>query len=177
MCGGEFFEEAAAEQPREHPHRQEEARLAGDPALTVGGEATAGHDAVHMRMVRQRRAPGVQDQRHADLRAEMLRVGSDGAQRLGGDREQQVVDHRLVVVRDGTDRCRQREHQVVVVDRQQIRLPRFQPPARRARLTLRAMPVAAGVVGDLHLRAGIAAQYMPPSAALRHCSMADITLS
>ena len=35
----EFFEEAAAEQPREHPHRQEEARLAGDPALAVGRRA------------------------------------------------------------------------------------------------------------------------------------------
>ena len=93
MRGIEFFEEAAAEQPREHPHRQEEARLAGDPALAVGGEATARNDAVHMRMVRQRRAPGVQDQGHADLRAEMLGVGGDGAQGLGGDREQQVVDH------------------------------------------------------------------------------------
>ena len=38
----QFFEEATAEQPREHAHRQEEARPAGDPALAVGGEATAG---------------------------------------------------------------------------------------------------------------------------------------
>src|SRR5439155_11500182 len=51
VCGGELFEKAAAEQPREHPHRQEEARAAADPALTVSGEATAGHDAVHMGMV------------------------------------------------------------------------------------------------------------------------------
>jgi len=33
----------------------------------------------------------MQDQRHPDLRAEMLRVGGDGTQRLRGDREQQVV--------------------------------------------------------------------------------------
>ena len=78
----ELFEEAAAEQAREHPHRQEEARLAGDPARAVGGEATAGNDAVHMRMMSQRRAPRMQDQGHADLRAEMLRVGGDGAQRF-----------------------------------------------------------------------------------------------
>ena len=43
----------------------------------------------------------MQDQCHADLRAEMLGVGGDGTQRLGGDREQQIVDHRLVVVGDG----------------------------------------------------------------------------
>jgi len=37
VCGGEFFEETPAEQPRQHAHRQEEARPARDPALTVGG--------------------------------------------------------------------------------------------------------------------------------------------
>ena len=42
MRGIEFFEEAAAEQSRQHPHRQEEARLAGDPPFAVGGEAPAG---------------------------------------------------------------------------------------------------------------------------------------
>src|ERR1700694_2828781 len=46
---------------------------------------------------------GVQDQRHPDLRAEMLRVGGDGAQRFCGDLKQQVVDQRLVVVGEGTD--------------------------------------------------------------------------
>src|ERR1700694_5323026 len=49
---------------------------------------------------------GVQDQRHPDLRAEMLRVGGDGTQRLGGNLEEQVIDERLVVVGDGTDRRR-----------------------------------------------------------------------
>jgi hypothetical protein len=44
----------------------------------------------------------VQDQRHTDLRAEMLRVGGDGAQRFCGDFKQQVVEHRLVGVGDGT---------------------------------------------------------------------------
>ena len=76
-----LFEETAAEQPREHAHRQQESRLAGDPAVAVRGQTTAGHDAVHVRMVRQRRAPGVQDQRHTDLRAEMLRVSGNSAQR------------------------------------------------------------------------------------------------
>ena len=32
---------------------------------------------MHMRMVRQRRAPGVQDQRHANLRTEVLRIVYD----------------------------------------------------------------------------------------------------
>ena len=154
----EFFEEATAEQAREHAHRQEEARLAGDPARTVGGEATAGNDAMHMRMVRQRRAPRMQDQGHTDVRAEMLRVGGDGAQRLRSDLEQQVIDQRLVVVGDGTDRRRQGEHHMVVVQRQQVGLARLEPAPRGAGLALRAMPIATGVVGDLHLCASVAAQ-------------------
>ena len=51
-----LFEEAAPKQAREHPYREEERRLAGHPPVGIGGEAAAGHDAVHMRMMRQCRA-------------------------------------------------------------------------------------------------------------------------
>ena len=104
-----FFQEAPPEQPGQHPHWQEEARAARDPLRAVGREPAAGHDAVHVRMVRQRRAPGVQHQRGADARAEMLRIGGDGLQHLGGHIEQQPVDDGLVRVRDVGDRRRQRE--------------------------------------------------------------------
>src|ERR1700677_1047481 len=40
----ELFEEAAPEQPREHPDREEEARLARHPAVGIRCEAAAGHD-------------------------------------------------------------------------------------------------------------------------------------
>jgi hypothetical protein len=52
---------------------------------------------MHVRVVRQRRPPGVQHQRGADLRTQMLGIGRDGAQRLGRHLEQQTVDHRLVL--------------------------------------------------------------------------------
>ena len=51
---------------------------------------------------------------------------------------------------------------MVVLDRQQIGLPGVEPSSGGTGLTLRAMPVAARVVGDLHLIAGGAAQYMSP---------------
>jgi hypothetical protein len=59
-----------------------------------------------MGMMGQRRSPGVQDQGHANLRTQMLGVGGDGAQGLGRDVEQQAIDHGLVVIGDGADRCR-----------------------------------------------------------------------
>ena len=99
-------------------------------------------------------------------------------QRLGGDVEQQAVDHGLVLVGDVGDRRRQREDHVVVLHRQQIGLARLEPASRGAGLALRAVPVAARVVGDLVVaRSPRSASTCPPSAALRHCSMADMTLS
>ena len=111
-------------------------------------------------MVRHRRTPGVQHQRDADLCAEVLGVGGDGRQRFRRHLEQQPVDHRLVGIGDGADRCRQREDHVVILDRQQVGLPGFEPALRGPRLALRAMPVAAGVVADFQVAAGITAQHV-----------------
>ena len=96
-----------------------------------------------MRMVGQRRAPGVQHGGEADARAQMLRVAGDGDERLGGGPEQEVVDGGLVVERDGADWSRQGEDDVVIRNRQQLGLAVFEPLPRRGRLALRAVPVAA----------------------------------
>jgi hypothetical protein len=47
----EVVQESAPEHPRQHPDRKEEPWSAGDPAFSIGCDATAGHDHVHMRMV------------------------------------------------------------------------------------------------------------------------------
>ena len=157
----EPFEEQPAEQAREHAHRQEEAGAASDPARAVGRQAAAGNDDVDMRMMGQRRAPGVQDGGEADARAQMLGVGGDRRQRLGGGPEQEVVDGGLVLERDLGDRRRQGEDDVVIGDRQQLGLALGKPLARRRALTLRAVPIAAGVVGDALMRAVLAALDVP----------------
>ena len=87
----------------------------------------------------------------------MLRVGGDRGQRLGGGPDEEVVDGRLVLERDGADRRRQGEDDVVVGNRQELRLAVFKPLPRGGRLTLRAMPIAAGIVGDPLVRAVLAA--------------------
>ena len=140
----EFFEEAASEQPREHAYWKKEARLAGNPTLSVKRQTAAGDDAVHVRMMRQRRSPGVQDQRHPDVCAQMSGIGGDGAQGFGSDLKEQPVDYRLVVIRDRGDRCWQGEDYVVVVHRQQFALAGLQPMSRGSALALRAVPVTAG---------------------------------
>ena len=63
-------------------------------------DAAARHDHVHVRMMGHRRAPGVQHGGDADAGAEVLGIGGDGEHGLGGGLEQQIVDHRLVLVGD-----------------------------------------------------------------------------
>src|SRR6266566_160325 len=101
-----------------------------------------------MGMVGHRRAPGVEHGGEADAGAEVPGIGGDGEQRLGRRAEQQVVDHRLVLIGDRGDLGRQGEDHVEVVDRQQIGLARGEPTLRRRTLALGTMPVAARVVSD-----------------------------
>ena len=66
-------------------------------------------------------------------------------------------DDGLVVERDGADRRRQGEDDVIVGNRKQLRLAVVEPLPRRRGLALGAMPIAAGVVGDQLVRAVLAA--------------------
>ena len=71
--------------------------------------------------------------------------------------EQEVVDGGFVLVRDGANRSRQGEYDVIIGNRQQLRLAFGQPLSCRRALTLRAVAVAAGIVGDAFVRAVLAA--------------------
>ena len=103
MGGGELFQEQAPKQSGQDPYWEEEAGFARDPTLAIEGEATTRDDAVHMGMMGQGRAPGVQYHGDADVGTEMLWIGSDGEQGLGGGFEQQMVDHRLILIGDLPD--------------------------------------------------------------------------
>ena len=101
-----------------------------------------------MRVVGQRRSPGVQHGGDADPGAEVLWVSRDPQHGLGGRLEQQVVDDGLVLEGDVGDLGRQCEDDVEVSDRQQVGLALGEPGAGGGALTLGAVPVAAAVVGD-----------------------------
>ena len=101
-------------------------------------------------------SPGVQDGDQPDLGAEMPGIGSDDAQRLGGGGEQDAIDDGLIVESDLGDRRRHREDDVEVRHRQQLGLSVGQPLGTRQCRALRAVPVAAGIVGDAELAAVVA---------------------
>ena len=103
MCLLQLFNKPAPEQTRKHPNREEEPRLAGNPPRAVQRQTSAGNNPMHVRMVRESRAPRVQNQRHAHLRTQVPGVGGDHGQCLCRHIEQHAVDHGLVVVGDITD--------------------------------------------------------------------------
>ena len=103
---------------------------------------------MQMGMMLEGLAPGVQHGGDADVGAEMLGIGRDGGERLGCGREQQAVDLGLVLVGDGAEGGRQREHHMEARHRQQFGFARLKPLLGGRPLALRAVPVAAGVVGD-----------------------------
>ena len=80
-------------------------RQATQPAAVAREPPTRDH-AVQMRMMDERLAPCVQHGEEADLGAEVMRVGSDRAERLGGGAKEQTVDNGLVLGGDLGDHRR-----------------------------------------------------------------------
>ena len=161
MGVGERGQEEPPEQAGQHPHRQQKAGLAAHPARAVERYPAARHDHVDVRVVGHRRAPAVEHGGGADASAEVLGIGGDRQQCLGGGAEQEVVDDRLVLVGDRGDLGRQREDDMEIADRQQIGLAGREPILRRRPLTLGAVAIAARVVGDAAVAAIFAALDMP----------------
>jgi hypothetical protein len=81
----EAFEEQLLEKVRKQATRTKKSRLAGDPRLTVRRDPTRWDEAMHMGMVLQGTAPGVQEGGDADLGTEVLGISGNTGQRFGGN--------------------------------------------------------------------------------------------
>ena len=151
-----FLEQAqqlAAEDPREHAHGQEEVTTGGEPAGVFGVEPAPGDDAVDVRMIEQQLGPGMQHGGEADLRPQA--PAGHGLEGLGRGREQQLVRHRRGGEEEGVQFGGHGEDEVEVLDGEQITLLGLDPPGFVQSLALGAMPIAAGVVGELLMAAGL----------------------
>ena len=87
----ERLEKHVTEAPGHDADREEEVGAAGDPASAIEREASAPNHAVQMRMMNRLPAPRVQNREEPDLRAEVLGVGRNRPERVGGGAKQQVV--------------------------------------------------------------------------------------
>ena len=116
---------------------------------------------MHVRMPLQRLAPRVQHHLAADPRSQMTRIGRHFEQRFADRLEQQVVKTLGVSRRERVQFFGNREHHVIVFDRQQFGLPSGEPGRPLTALAERAMPVAARVVQRRGRSAGRAAVQPP----------------
>lgn len=129
-----------------------------------------------MGMVVEILSPSIEHGENAELGAQMLGIGGDRGQGLRRRLEQNGVNELFVLESDLGCRSGQREHHVEVGHRKKFGRPRRKPSLARTPLALRAMAIAAGVVGNADGAAILAFSVWPPSAAVRHNSIALITL-
>ena len=159
----ERLDKLPAKDPTEDLHGQEEAGvLRMNPALVIGREAAGRHDAVHVRMADQGLAPGVEDAQHADLGAEMPRVGGDLAERRRARLEEPGVQARTIPIGQRQQRMREREDDVHIRHVEQLALARVEPALPGLRLALRAVPIPTRVIGDGLMPAGVTPIEMAP---------------
>src|SRR6266566_9100795 len=99
-----------------------------------------------MRMVKQVLAPTVEHGEEANLSTQVLGIGGDGAQGLGGGPEQNALDHFLILVGYRGNLFRQRKDHVKILGIEKFGTTVFKPFRAGQRLALWAMAVRAGVI-------------------------------
>ena len=133
----------------------EKVRLGRDPLGSIVRQSATRHDHVHVRVMRHRRAPRMKHSGDADAGAEVLRIGGDLQRGLGRGLHQQIVDDPLVLVGHVTQLTGQRVDDMEVARGQQLGLACFEPLARGRPLTPGTMPIAATIVGNDRVAAGV----------------------
>src|SRR6266446_4862481 len=92
--------------------------------------------------------PGVQHGEEAEFRAEVLRIASDFEKCFCTGAEQQIVDDFLVLQSQWSKLRRKCEDHMDVTRREKFSLPCGDPTFSGRGLTLRAVSIAAAVVGN-----------------------------
>src|SRR6202011_6258805 len=92
--------------------------------------------------------PGVQHGEEAEFCAEVSRVASDFEKSFRTGAEQQIVDDFLILQDQWRELRRKREDHMDVARREKFSLPCGDPAFAGRGLTLRAVSIAAAVVGD-----------------------------
>src|SRR6266536_3362457 len=109
-----------------------------------------------MRMMLQGLPPIVQHSKESNRSAQTFGIGRNPPQRLRHGPEQNPVNHRLVLIRQGGDLRRNAEDHMKVLHRQEFGLAVPQPLFLGQTLALRTMTIAARAVADANVLALIA---------------------
>ena len=114
-----------------------------------------------MWVVLEVRAPGMQNGEDAKLGTEMLGIGRDHGERLGGGAEQDAVDEPFVLQGNRGEFVGDREDHVEVLDGENLSLAISNPVFSGLLLALGTVPVSARVEDDAKNAARVAPFDMP----------------
>ena len=153
--------EGSPEQFRKRLDWQEEVSACGQPALPIATQPTAGHQVMHMGMVRQVACPGMQHAHQPDLPTHKTRISGQLLCCQSRSAEEQTVDQLLVLAGEFTQLGWEREGQQEVRDGQQQTLLHFQPILGLFVLALGAMAVSAGMIAVTDFSTGGAGIDLP----------------
>src|SRR5688572_2823844 len=95
----ERLQKLAAEELGERLHREQKAAARVNP-VSIVMQRTGGHEAMQMQVLRERLAPGVQDQGRGDLAAEPARIGTELDECCRDASEEQAVDDARIALRE-----------------------------------------------------------------------------
>jgi len=155
-------EEPPTEHATQHTDRQEEGRATGPPLRPVGRQPTPRHHTVEVGMMVERLPPSMPHREKPDLRPQMARVASHGQEGLGHGLKEEVIEHPRVLEREWAEGMWEGKHHMDVGDIEQLRFASRKPGRLRPAWTLGAMPIATGVLGDLHVATLVTLRRMPP---------------
>src|ERR1700674_580979 len=110
---------------------------------------------MQMGMMLQILPPGVEYGKKADLGAQMLGIGSDGAQGLGRGMEENAIDSPLVLEGDVGDLFRHRKYNVKIGNLEKFGLPVLDPLGARQGLAFGTVTVGTGVIPDALMAAPV----------------------
>jgi hypothetical protein len=127
----------------------------------IGREPTCRHDTRHVRVADQGLSPRVENAQHADLGAEVTRVGGDLTQRGGTRLKEPCVEAGALPISQGQQPVWQRADDVYIRHVEQVPRARVEPTLPRLRLALWAVPISTRVIGDGLMSAGATPIEMP----------------
>ena len=119
-----------------------------NPPLVVWGESACRDHAVDMRMQEQVLPPGVQDADETNLRTQSFGIGRHFEHGVRAGAEEQVIQNPGVAQTERVQLMRQGEYDVEVGNVEEFFFACGEPALASLRLTLRAVPVPAGVIRD-----------------------------
>src|SRR5262249_37473628 len=112
-------------------------------------------------MVVQRLAPGMQHGEESDLRPQMVRIACHGQEGLGHRLKEESIQHPRVLEPEWAEGMREGKHHMDVGDVEQLCFASREPGGLCPAWTLGAMPIATGVIGDLHVATLLTLRRMP----------------